>query len=206
MKAVQRKLAVHEANLTCIHILLDQIRYHLLLYRGTGRTLVIRELGNHHRCVCTPHAPVAIGRHLQCGRRSSGQQILDLFLEGGEGLGPGERYAINPECRCPGDALCHALLIVSRHFVSIDAFIQTGIKLGLIQPQVACQLFERVFRIRLARPLSLVFKERIVHFPELGLLASTFCCLSGFLSLRMDGEQGKIPEYVLNLARLDIGL
>jgi hypothetical protein len=127
-------------------------------------------------------------------------------LESGEGLGPRERYAIDPECRCPGDTRRHAILVVSGYFVSMHALIETGIELRLIHAQIACQLFESVLRILLARPLPLVLKKRIVHLPEFGLLASTFCCLSGFLCLRMDGEQREIPEYVLNLASLDVGL
>src|SRR5438552_683136 len=40
----------------------------------------------------------------------------------------------------------------------------------------------------------LMLKEIVMHLPELLLCGSSFCCLRGMLSMRMDLGQRKIPK------------
>jgi hypothetical protein len=77
----QRKLAIHIPNLAGIHILLDEVWDHLTGDRFTGRSLVIRELGDYHWRIGISHAPEAIGCHFERRRFATRQEVLDLLLE-----------------------------------------------------------------------------------------------------------------------------
>ena len=67
---------------------------------STGRSLIVRELGDHHRRIGLPHAAIAISFHLQLDRLSPCQEIVDLLLESLEGLGAGKLHAIDQKAGC----------------------------------------------------------------------------------------------------------
>ena len=75
--------------------------------------------------------------------------------------------------------------MIGSHPVSIGAAIETGIELGLLQTQLASQVFKRSFCPLLTGPFALALKEQVVHFPVLALLASALGCLGCLLSLRV---------------------
>ena len=98
--------------------------------------------------------------------------------------------AIDEECWCAVDAAADSAGKIGAHPCPVFSFFKRSLQIrwGKLQ-------FLGKFQVEVTTQAILVFKEQVVHFPELPMGARELRRLRGGLGVRMTFVQREIPEY-----------